>query len=816
MLKLRSPIKTVLKSGFVKTTEAFSERILGNYTQIGAELSEADLLHVTTQPPEIFVMGGQGGGIFTSVDTENVQINKVNIINNLINRILLSVDGNMSYQDRVYITNVLHKLGVRDEKTFMSNVYRMTEETKALNETINLYWENLDELRYMVETYIENEEHSSRTENEILTQQVLHLHETVNRRLNTAAIYRILQNFSHSTGDTNLVTGAEYNLTEQTRISKEILLNRLRESVREEALPLTFRHENYYEGDPSFLTEVSVKEITERINSAVLLNLIDLIYENVYDRIEQHADNWFSTEETYYGAANNTLYRISEHTAYLQYLYEKDIKNDTVIENYRAETELIRNLLNIYRSEDLRLQQSVAGNRYENDLFYQNIEGDETRIEMRSELQPAEMTFLTEEGDVTVDGSQVTEKKEISEELYQTYQQNIARNERYMQNLRNIIEQNTPKADTQDPVERTFRDGLEALTHPEAFRQAFLEREEEAAERIETIREQSERLLPPGQQMIYRLIREYLRAPERFYQSERISTNNLGLLLRDIKEAEYEADNPVKEEQESSPEGEKTIPILRETLPAVYPPSSDTTVPSVYPAVSPAALTELKNRYVSYQLANIYPTAIDELIYADRDVTVEEVSRILRERIPEGGGGKEESGSGNGDVAQSLRRERETRSFQTFLSDSFQTTESEMVLYRDARIVDHITEHVIERWMNERMPAPEPVTVDEREQITMVHRSTEVAVNEEVIEQMQQELIRLDQTNRTIQENVEHRQIENRTVVNHLREETVEQNEEAIRSIVKKSVNQQLDELSDKVYGRIERQLRNEQRRRGL
>ncbi|MCR5654157.1 MAG: hypothetical protein K6G07_00735 [Lachnospiraceae bacterium] len=819
MLKLRSPIKTVLQSDFLHSQEAFYERIRGNYMQIGAYVGEADLLHVTTEPPEIFVVGGGMGGIFQSSNTENVQINKVNIINNLLNRIIMSVDGNMSYQDQVYITNILHKLGIRDERKFMTEVYRVTNETKALNDTINLYWENLDELQVLVEEYITKDERQSRSDTEILTQNILHLHEEVNRRLNTAAIYRVMQNFSHSNEETHLVTKEEYNISEQTRLSKEILLNRLRETVRDEALPLTYRHENYYEGDQTEIENVTTTEVSERITSAVLLNMIDNLYESIVDRVDHNVQNWISTEETYYGAAENTLYRISEHTAYLQYLYESDMKENTTIENYRTETELIKNLLSLHQSIDLRLQQSVGGNIYENETELTQNFGDTLLPPSPEGMEPAEMTFVTNEGDVIEEENRTETKNEINEELYQTYQQNIARHERYMQNLRNIIEQNTPKASDENPVERTFRESLQALEHPEEFRENFGQREQEAAERIETIRTESERLLPPGQQMIYSLIREYIKAPERFYKSERISTNNLGLLLRDIKDAEYEEAHPGENAEEIAPVETVQAPyIVRDTLPPEYPPSSDTTVKSTYPSLPGQVPIELTNQYATYQLANIYPTYYDELILADQRVTVEEIARAVQESAKEtiGSSGEGEGEGPFSEGGQTVIAPHIERSFTNFVNRTLRTTESEMVLHRESQIVDHVTEHIIERWMSEKRAPLEPVVTEEAETISMVHRSKETTVDEEVIEQMQQEIIRLDQTNRTIQQNVENRQIENHTVINNMTQETVEHDTEAIRNIVTKSMHQQLDEISEKVYGKLEKQLRNEQRRRGL
>ena len=61
-----------------------------------------------------------------------------------------------------------------------------------------------------------------------------------------------------------------------------------------------------------------------------------------------------------------------------------------------------------------------------------------------------------------------------------------------------------------------------------------------------------------------------------------------------------------------------------------------------------------------------------------------------------------------------------------------------------------------------------------------------------------------------------HSETENRTVVNNITNETIENKSRQIESLVNKQLRTQLDSISDRVYNRIEKQLKNEQRRRGL
>ena len=317
MLKLREPIKTCLNPDMLASADNFCERIRGNYSYMGSELNETELLHLTTQPPEVYLMGGGASSLVSNANIENNQIKKVNIINNLINRILISADAKLSYQDRVYISSVLHQLGIRDERKFMKEVRRLTTETRQLNETSELYWDNLEELRNMISEYAGDVHLELRSENEILKSDVLHLHETVNRRLKTAAIYQIMRNFYENRESVRNISNSEFRISEQGRFAKEVLLNRLRETVRLEAQPLIYKHDNIYEGDETEVNAMNTTQINQRVSAAMLMNLIDNIYELSYNRIDHHVRNWLSTEDTFYGSADNVLYRLESNTAYL-------------------------------------------------------------------------------------------------------------------------------------------------------------------------------------------------------------------------------------------------------------------------------------------------------------------------------------------------------------------------------------------------------------------------------------------------------------------------------------------------------------------
>ena len=153
----------------------------------------------------------------------------------------------------------------------------------------------------------------------------------------------------------------------------------------------------------------------------------------------------------------------------------------------------------------------------------------------------------------------------------------------------------------------------------------------------------------------------------------------------------------------------------------------------------------------------------------------------------------------------------------TTVFNRIQEQAGQNLLYRrDSEIVKSVTNRVIERWQERKASAVEPAMEVENQNISMVHRTMETSVDEEVIEEIRQQLEQMEQTNKTTIRQVENQIAESRTIVNNVNEHTVEYNTEEIERLVNQNMKRQIDEISDKVYGKLERQLRNEQRRRGL
>ena len=225
MLKLREPIKTKNRTDFVSDNSLFESRLLGNYNLMGNDLSSDELLHLVSTPPQIYI--AEGGATTTVgqsfVSTHNEQ--NLDIINNVLNRIMVSAKGELTYQDRAYITDVLYKLGIRDDKKFMSQVLSYMDQSRTEQRFLELYLsEGIDGAKTgLLEEFrtLRQELSQQRDEREPFRND-LYLSTQILNRLQTAQIYQTVSSFNKSSTE-NLLESSEYAVSEQTMTSETLL-----------------------------------------------------------------------------------------------------------------------------------------------------------------------------------------------------------------------------------------------------------------------------------------------------------------------------------------------------------------------------------------------------------------------------------------------------------------------------------------------------------------------------------------------------------------------------------------------------------------
>ncbi len=709
MLKIKAPIGLKCNTDFITVGDGFGNRVLGNYGVIGSGLNPEELLHLVNRPPEIYL--GEGG-ITNLVNESNIQMHqqkKVEIINNFLNRVLVNTDVGLTYQDRVFVTNVLHQLGIKDEKYFMQQVENIKSEVNNTEELVNLYWNNLSHLEQVVREFREGDTVDQSVHEGDTEVNEFHLHESIMNRLQTGAIYQIVQNFNENTEGDRYLSNAEYNLSEQKRITKNILLNRLQNVIRHEEAPLTYLHENIFEetseeGD-NVVTEESVNT---QINSAVLLNLIDNVYQTRFESMQRGGDKVYHMESAFYEGADNTLNRITQNVEN-RLVFTQNINNtEERVEALNEEIDIINNILSETRTEQLRVLTDADYRQYKitnyggTNVDNRTVRTDVTNRQGDTNLSVTNETVFGEtnvagdvyskdgdlivhrEGDTNLIEEQITEAQQINNELSLINQQNMIRNQEFRQGLERIEREFRTEKAAPSP-KRSFEESLTALEHPEIFLEQIRREPEIARSAAELKQEAVFNLLPERERMTTKLVKEYLERPEVFKNQRIVSESNLTQLMADVTRVESE--NRLREVKE-------------------------------------------QNEQIT------------------KEVVTDVVSETVREI---------------------------------------------------------------------RKAAPE-IKVEERsaERLSLVHKSQESVVDEELIEEIIQQNRRIEQQNNRIDTIVTKNETETKTVIQHQQNNTVIEHVNQIEQAVQQGITGQMDEITEKVYNKLSRRLANEKARRGL
>lgn len=360
MLTLKAPIELKCQTGMVSSWEGFYHRICGNYEMVSAGIDREDLLHVVAAPPEVYIAEGGMTSLVNHTRIQNSQETKLEIINNLLNRVSLTENANLTYQDRVYITDVLKKLGIQNVTQFMSQVAALKQETQTTEQLISLYWNHLEELSQLVGTYQHQEKHDKTVTENIRNQEEIHLHEDIMNRLQTGAVYQILHNFYSSyNGSSQYMSSQEMQITEQKRIASNILLNQLKNVVQREKVPFVYRHQNYYETMELEESQITSQAVNTQITSAVLLNLIDNLYFSRFERQKRERQPWLNIENALYQTANNTLWRMKNETSN-QFVVRSRNESWTEYQRqvYEQETQALYQLLDLSQEASLEAEKN--------------------------------------------------------------------------------------------------------------------------------------------------------------------------------------------------------------------------------------------------------------------------------------------------------------------------------------------------------------------------------------------------------------------------------------------------------------------------
>jgi hypothetical protein len=315
MLTLDRPISLVVREGAPLLPVSFGERIRSNYEITAAAFSPEELLFLLVNPPETpyeegdFIHIAVGGA---RRDTQNFILS---VVNNVVNRVLLSDNGAPVYQDTVYIDMALRKLGVENVALFMEQVRVLREENLNAQSLTELYGNNMRILRETLarETELRGKTVKT-TEAKDETQardRALYLHSEIYRRLDTAAIVRALARFAREASESRTrVDAREMRIAEMRRAVTVLALNEYRREIPAFGAGDVYYNRNLYETGDVLETPKDEKSVLRQALTAALLQIADNVTTSRgADRPAEGREVWLDVAEALRASARSSAER---------------------------------------------------------------------------------------------------------------------------------------------------------------------------------------------------------------------------------------------------------------------------------------------------------------------------------------------------------------------------------------------------------------------------------------------------------------------------------------------------------------------------
>lgn len=552
MLTIREPITLTAQPSIVTVSDHFAERMTANYKVMAGRINEEDMLHFISVPPEIYLAEGNEGSFVNLKNTNNIQNTNIELINNVINRILVSDTYHMTYQDKVFVTSVLKKLGVTDVSEFISQVKLLREETKNIHELINLYHSDGDVLHELKQYHTAHTDMwEKETSEEAQTGNTqLWLHQEILNRLHTANTYQqVKQYISDSWSNHRVINSMEMQLSEQTLAAQNMILNNLKNYAVSNEQPLLYNQVNTYElGDINEIEENRHSMISQLVQ-AVLVNTINQMYVMRIDELTKNKNVWYQLAGAIHETTQNTLKRFESFHNTLQVSREENNAYHTTLQQYQKnEIEVLK---------QLSAQQSMVTEK--NSTFVEVTETEPLlhKEESVSESENAAVSSQTEQekaepasqtiNQTNLDNRQIqnlTKEELLKQQLEIINQQNIER-------LKKLQQININPTKSQKHIinrEKMREDAMRAITNPQEVIEEYMNSETAVTNQELINHRELSQVFDEQTLQIFEQIRKQQEQPKSEHQRLIESEAARSMLMRDLVEQERIERESVRQE----------------------------------------------------------------------------------------------------------------------------------------------------------------------------------------------------------------------------------------------------------------------------
>ena len=462
----------------VSDNESFAERLQVPYKLMSSKVSGEDLLHVLNTPPEIIFAEGDNTSIFNNISNTGTFAQKTEIINHFLNTVLYNGNVELTYKDRVYITDVLMRMGVTDVKTFMSEVRNTKNDIYETQEKIGYYLSQAENFRMVLEQYEENiHTEGAETPESISYSDEYHeeLYQNIFNRLKTGAVYRIINNFRKSIYPAQ-VENNEITLAAQDYTASQIMLNMLRENASGSPSQLIYKNENLYE-DEIFEAgeEGKAPDVKNQITSSVLLDTIRNLYISQFDKVESRNTQYLDISNALYQTAGDTVNRIlikadaartannyittrvntiNEGARNIEIVQRENVLPEEAEETAVTEIDRVEREL---RSLTERETEEKISQLNRSEIREKRLQTESTTVNITKEAEPVPRVVkerISPEEDINL----------LQQQLTKINEQNVLRQDKYVEIMNNLMKQESVKErDRIDGPTATRRESVKAL-----------------------------------------------------------------------------------------------------------------------------------------------------------------------------------------------------------------------------------------------------------------------------------------------------------------------------------------------------------------